>query len=172
MTRAGSISVLVAVLAAAGCTTPAQPGLPTRQPTTDTSSTTANPKTAVEAAYDEYWKVEHMIMQLPESEWRAAMGKVSADPQLGRVVDGLRSLRSQSLTLYGSVTSRVSSVDIAGDRATLRDCQDASKAGQADAATGKAKTVGVLRSPVEATLDRGNDGSWRVTSLSYPGGTC
>jgi hypothetical protein len=97
---------------------------------------------------------------------------VAAEPQLSRIVEGLRSLRGRSVTLYGSVTSRVSSVDITGSRATLRDCQDASKAGQADAATGKPKTVGVARSPIQATLERGTDGAWRVTGVSYPGGSC
>jgi hypothetical protein len=172
VTRIGSIGVVALVLATVSCTSPQQPGLPPRQPTSDTSSTAVAPDAAIRAAYDEYWRVEHTVLQLPESQWPATIGKVAAEPQLSRVVDGLRSLRSQSITLYGSVTSRVSSVDIAGSRATLRDCQDASKAGQADATSGKPKTVGVARSPIEATLERGTDGSWRVTGVTYPGGTC
>jgi hypothetical protein len=172
VTRIGSIGVVVLALATASCTSPQQPGLPPRQPTSDTKSTAAAPEAAVRTAYDEYWRVEHTVMQLPESEWSATVGRVAAEPQLSRVVEGLRSLRSQSVTLYGSVTSRVSSVDITGSRATLRDCQDASKAGQADSASGKPKTVGVVRSPIEATLERGSDGSWRVTGVAYPGGTC
>jgi len=54
----------------------------------------------------------------------------------------------------------------------VRDCQDASHSGQADAATGRARTVGVAHNPVEADLVRGADGHWRVSRISYPGGSC
>lgn len=162
------VCVVGVTLLTCACTSHENPSLPPR-PTTQTST---EPQSAVDAAYQQYWQVEHVTMQLPESEWPAAIDKVAAGAQADRVLEGFRSLRAQSLTLYGAVTAHVSHIDITGDQATVQDCQDASHAGQADVATGKPKTVGVPRSPVSATLMRGADGQWRVTGVSYPGGTC
>jgi len=57
-------------------------------------------------------------------------------------------------------------------RATVTDCQDASHAGQADARTGKPRSVGVARTWVDATLVLGGDGVWRVSEINYPGSRC
>jgi hypothetical protein len=161
------MAVLAVMLTVGACTAQEGSKVPLRS-----TSTQPGPEAAVEASYKEYWRVEHVTMQLPESEWPSAIGKVAAGAQVDRVVEGFRSLRAQALTLYGSVTPRVSHVDVAGDQATVQDCQDASNAGQADATIGKPKNVGVPRNPITATLTRGSDGQWRVTGVSYPGGTC
>lgn len=159
------------LVVSSACTAHESPGLPPRS-TPSATDTRTGPQAAVEAAYKEYWRVEQVVMQLPESEWSAHIHEVAAGAQADRVLDGLRSLREQSLTVYGSMMPRVSRVDVSGDQATVQDCQDSSHGGQADAATGKPKTVGVPRSPVTATLMRGADGRWRVTGVSYPEGTC
>lgn len=59
-----------------------------------------------------------------------------------------------------------------GARAVVTDCQDASHSGQADATSGEPRTVGVARNLTAGTLERGPDGTWRVTRIDYPGGGC
>ena len=101
------------------------------------------------------------------------MAAIAVDPQLSTTLDAMRRNKTMGLTTYGDVTVRISSVEIAGGTATVVDCQDASHAGQADAATGARKTVGVPRMPVHATLVRDPaDGQWKVSQLDFPGGAC
>ncbi|MCO1575184.1 hypothetical protein M8C13_05345 [Crossiella sp. SN42] len=143
----------------------------TTQPVAPTSSA-ADASVAVKTVYEEFWQLASTIDKRPESEWRPSLSKVATDPQLTRSVQGLGLLREQSIALYGAPTARITSVDVAGSRATVQDCQDGSKAGQADAKTGKPKTVGVERNPITATLLREGEGRWRVSDVVFGGGAC
>jgi hypothetical protein len=138
---------------------------PTPAPATDD-------RTAIAAAYEQFWRQLHDVAGKPDSEWRRELGEVATDPQLSTTLQGLGLLRQQSLTLYGQETARVSSVEVDGDRATLVDCQDGSTAGQAETPSGKRKTVGIARNPVTTSLVRGPDRRWRVSEIKYPGGEC
>ncbi|GAA2778826.1 hypothetical protein [Crossiella cryophila] len=143
----------------------------TSQPVPSTS-TTPDTNAAVTAAYREFWQVSDSIDKRPEPEWQTKLSAVAVDPQLRRTVQGLGLLREQSVVLYGTTTARVTAVEVAGDRATVQDCQDASKSGQADAKTRRPKTVGVERNPITTTMARGADGRWRVADVVFGGGAC
>jgi hypothetical protein len=129
---------------------------------------------AVEAAYRRFWLVTWTVdRDHPAADWRTVVATVAVDPELGLVVSGTRQLRLSGLTLYGRPIPHPTVMPVnGGDMARVRDCQDASHSGQADAATGRARTVGVARNLVEAVLVRGADGRWRVSRISYPGGSC
>lgn len=153
---------------------PPSPNLsaPAQAPTAG-SSPQQDERQAVAAAYTQYWPRSAQAPHQPEDTWQAALGAVAVDPQLSTTLEAMRRNKSVGLTTYGDVTVRISSVEITGDSATIVDCQDASRAGQADAATGDRKTVGVPRMPVHATLARGTaDGRWKVSQLVFPGGAC
>ncbi|MCK2243699.1 MULTISPECIES: hypothetical protein [unclassified Crossiella] len=168
--------VLVPGLVLVSACTPKNSAVPQPKPSQTSSasppSTSTDPSSSIRSAYQEFWQVAAAIDKQPESEWQTRMSAVAADPQLRRTVQGLGLLREQSVVLYGSTTARITNVELAGDRATVQDCQDGSKAGQADAKTGKPKTVGVARNPVTATMQRGTDGRWRVSDVVFGGGAC
>ena len=73
---------------------------------------------------------------------------------------------------YGAEMPRARVTSARGEVATVRDCQDASMAGRLERRTGKRITVGVARNPVRATLRRGADGRWRVSTVEFPEESC
>lgn len=171
-----SLGGWVAVLLCGASCSSTPSGVPplsnTSVPTSAATSAHRPERDIVMDAYTQFWPRLHEAAGAPESRWAELMRDVATDPQLSRTLGALREQRAQARTLYGVEVARVTNVDVSGERATVKDCQDASQAGQADANTGDRKTVGVARNPVSAALVRGPDGKWRVSEISYPGGTC
>ncbi|NKQ51980.1 hypothetical protein HFP15_03685 [Amycolatopsis sp. K13G38] len=130
-------------------------------------------RAAVEAAYTQFWPRSSQAPHKPEDTWQGTMALIAVDPQLSITLEAMHRNRAAGLTTYGEVVVRISSVEVAGNTATVVDCQDASRAGQADAGTGDPKTVGVSRMPVTAAMKRDPvSGQWKVAQLNFPGGAC
>jgi hypothetical protein len=144
----------------------------TTDPPTSSPAPATDEREAVETAYRRFWAVSWDVDKQPAARWRAVLATVAADPELTRLYAGTKAQQQAGIRLYGQVRARPTVRRVAGSRATVADCQDASQAGQADARTGKPKTVGVARSPVEAAMLRGADGVWRVSDVRYTGGSC
>ena len=173
------LAVAAVAVAAAACDGPPSPGASSvssgagsRQPQATSSVTTESERTAVEAAYRKFWEVSWDVDKQPAVLWRPLLATVYVDPELTRLYAGTKAQNTAGIQLYGKVVPRPSVLRLAGGRAEVRDCQDASKAGQADARSGTPKTVGVARAPVTASLVRGPDGVWRVSDVRYTGGSC
>jgi hypothetical protein len=128
----------------------------------------------VVAAYRGYWRLAAVFdSRYPQVRWRTVLSAVAVDPLLSRAVSAARVQHTNGIAVYGQVVPRPTVLAVNGrPRATVRDCADGSHAGQADAATGRHRTVGAARLPVVATVVRGRDGRWRVSDLSFPGGRC
>ncbi|MFF5990646.1 MULTISPECIES: hypothetical protein [Prauserella] len=128
---------------------------------------------AVEAAYTQFWPRSAQTPHKPEDTWRDAIAAIAIEPQLSVTLEAMRRNKAAGFTTYGEVVVRITSVEVSGDTAKVVDCQDASRAGQADARTGDPKTVGVPRMPVTATMKRDQaSGQWKVARLRFPGGAC
>jgi hypothetical protein len=144
----------------------------TSQTRTDLPSAAPGDERAkVTASYERFWSTSWSLGAGPPEEWEPQLRLVAVDPQLIQLLEGYRLQRERKITLYGQVVPHVTSVEVGGDQARVRDCQDASQAGQADATTGQRKTVGVARTPVDARMVRVN-GAWKVAQITYPGGEC
>ncbi|MFE6612010.1 hypothetical protein [Amycolatopsis sp. NPDC057786] len=174
------ISSGVVILLSAGCggdgapTSSTAPTLsaPTQAPSTLMSSG-QDQRQAVEAAYTQFWPRSLAVPNSPEDTWRDAMAALAVDPQLSTTLEAMRRNKLVGVKPYGDVTTRINSVDVRGDQATVQDCQDGSRSGQADATTGDRKTVGSPRIPIHAQMVRDMaDGRWKVSQLDYPGGPC
>jgi hypothetical protein len=129
---------------------------------------------AVEVAYRRFWQVEASFdRDYPPGRWRAVLAAVAVDPVLTRLVAGATVQQRRGITLYGQIVPRPQVGPVLG-RGSVRvtDCQDGSRTGQAEAATGRRLSVGVARMPVVATVVRGSDGGWRVAEVRYVGGRC
>lgn len=127
---------------------------------------------AAAETYERFWQVSRDLPQRPPEQWRPELQEVAAGPMVEVILGNLAKQRTQGITLYGEVHPRITEVRVEGARAVVTDCQDATRSGQADAATGRPRTVGVAHNLVSGTLERGPDGSWRVMRIDYPHGGC
>ncbi len=169
-------------IAVAGCRAPAAAPPTTRvesSPTPPAASehaadTEETDHRAVDAAYRQFWVLEASFdSRYPAARWRAVLSAVATDPVLTRLLHAAAVQKRQRIAIYGQAVARPTIPVIAG-RSTVRvaDCQDASHTGQADARTGRPRSVGLARTPVVAVMVRGADGRWRVSDVRYVGGRC
>ncbi|HYT10396.1 MAG TPA: hypothetical protein VEL73_07015 [Mycobacteriales bacterium] len=126
----------------------------------------------VQDAYLRFWSVSWRLDERPPPAWQPVLSSVAVDPVLTRLLLTAERHRQHGIVRYGTVAARVGSVTVQGRRAVVTDCQDASRAGQADRRTGARRIVGVARAPVVAVLLRGADGRWRVSDVDYKGDQC
>ena len=103
----------------------------------------------------------------------AMMKKVSAEPELTRLLGGIAAAQRVGEVFYGEDLVRPQIVRVTGVKATLRDCADTSQHGRLKVATGKRVTVGYKNDLAIVTMIRGNDSVWRVATVeSKPAGSC
>jgi hypothetical protein len=108
----------------------------------------------------------------PPGEWRRVLSAVAAEPLLSQLVDGLAHQRARGRADYGVVVVRPSVVALEAGRASVVDCQDASRSGERDLDTGLPLTVGSARTPVAAVLRWLPDRRWLVSEARYVEGSC
>lgn len=136
------------------------------------TTTSAASKQDVVAAYRQFWYVAQHLDVQQETAWRATLARVATDPALTRILDELRGRVDAGYHQFGSVIPRPTAISVHGDRASVLDCQDASRTGELDDSTGLATNVGQARTPVAAVLVRGTDHRWRVSDANYLSGDC
>jgi hypothetical protein len=181
VTRAGTVGVVLLVLAVAGCDAP-QTEDPGQQGTTTAATTgsrspspTATPvdeRPAVESAYRAFWPVAASFANQPQERWRALLGRVATDPQLGYTLAATLQQRRTGTGIYGQTVPGNPTVRLAGGgQATVTDCADFSHTGKLDK-DGNRRTVGVARTPLSVAMRKSTDRAWRVAEITFPAGTC
>jgi len=181
----GGAAALAGVLVLSGCgrssqvdtsggpPAPVATATPTRT-ATPTPSTKALPEQA--AILSQYRAFFASLTPLSREKYAVrypAMQKLAVDPELTRVMGGIAAANSAGEVYYGVPESRPVITSIAGDSASLTDCQDTSRAGRIKQVTGKIVTVGGKNDFARITMKRGGDGTWRVATLEYaPAGSC
>lgn len=171
---AGAFAMLLAGCSGENTPAPSPSSSPNLSaPSQAATSSAQDERAAVETAYTQFWVSTFHASDKPENTWHDVVAAVAVDPQLTTTLNAMQSQKQAGIKVYGDVTARIVSVQITGASAKVVDCQDGSRAGQADAKTGDRKTVGVPRNPVNADLKRdGADGRWKVAQVTFPGGTC
>ena len=150
---------------------------PITAPSSARSPTSPSPgasQAAVIAAYTAYFPVSKAAEAAPAAQAEGILAPYAAQPYLGHVLAQMATYRTQHEVLSGTLVPHVTQVHVSGPQATVHDCQDASQAGLADSVTGKVipGTTGSARTYLIATLSRGTDGRWRLTSLSHVAVSC
>ena len=138
--------------------------------TTRPGSVNDDPATAasVERAYRRFWATAQAVDRRPPEQWRTVLSTVTGEPLLDELLDGLAEQRDDGIVMYGTVEPRPTVAQIAGGRATVMDCQDASRSGELDSATGAIERVGAARTAVAAVLRYDTRaGAWKVTEARY-----
>jgi hypothetical protein len=131
------------------------------------SASPSSAEDAVRQSYTQYWAVlpqaEHADS---ESRRRELLAAYTTDPQLTTALRGIDDLHAKDLTSSGHVVVHIEKVQVNGDKATVWDCQDATKALINKRSTGKTISRGVPNDHLRATLSRGSDGTWRISRFA------
>lgn len=137
-----------------------------------TPSMSADPAGAILVAYREFFARQTEISAAPKEQRRALLEPFTTDPALDRVLRGMYAAEGFGEVGYGApvVNPTVSKAD--GDTATVTDCQDGREAGRKNVKTGKITTRGVKQAKAVVTLNRGDDGAWRVATIAFPDEPC
>lgn len=187
---AGSVVAVVVLLLVAGCGSrggpaadgtgaPAASGAATGNGpagravgSADAAGTGRGQDRAAAVAYLRFWTVTATLTDLPAGEWWARLATVAADPLLTDVYDGLRTQQAEGRRDYGTVMPHPTIVASTAGQASVVDCQDASRSGELDVASGLPVSTGKARTPLAGTVMRGRDGRWRVSQLHYLDSDC
>jgi hypothetical protein len=168
----------VAVLALAllvGCAAQ-EPVLTAKTSRLDPAVAAPPPTTAAQviAAYTAYFPALTTAEPQPEARAAGTLAPYAAQPYLGHVLAQMAWYRAHDEVAWGYFVPHVTSVQITGSQAVVRDCQDASNAWLVSTATGEVipGTVGSARTFLVATLARGGGERWRLTFLAHVGGPC
>ncbi|NEA27643.1 hypothetical protein [Actinomadura bangladeshensis] len=167
------IGAACAVLVLAGCKSGSEAVAlpsPSNVPTSPQSSISEDE--AVRRVYTSFIAMLDHADSLPESSRKQQLSTLMVEPQLSRVLKRAEELESKNLTSYGKVVVHITSVDIAGNDATLHDCQDSSKAGVMNRNTHKKSNRGVEKGNTKAYLVKSADGKWRVSKYVVLGEGC
>jgi hypothetical protein len=148
------------------------PSTATSPPVTD--SPTPSPTDSALAQYRAFWAALTPASKAPASEREAMLAPYAADPELKSLLQGISRDRDAGRVYYGTPTVRPTVTTISVERkiAVIRDCQDATKTGDEDAASGRLLTKGTARNLVVSTLHLLDDGKWRVVFVTFPKQKC
>jgi hypothetical protein len=141
------------------------------------SSPTVNPsgqspaQTVVLDHYRSFFRALPRASRLDEEPQIALLRQYLTGPALAEVAGTLAAQRAHGKVLYGEPVLRPDPVVLRGAVATIRDCQDSSRAGVQDAKTGHKDTVGVPRTLLVTTLKH-VDGTWKIASIDFRGPKC
>ncbi|MFE3452494.1 hypothetical protein ACFXJ8_26585 [Nonomuraea sp. NPDC059194] len=125
--------------------------------------------------YTAYWPASQRAAISSQEEAEHLLAPYVTKKYLAQELAGIKQLQKQKREPWGSEKVRVTEVAINGDRARIRDCQDVSKSGLADAETHQVvpeSTHGPATRHVEALLERDANGAWRLARISILESPC
>jgi hypothetical protein len=140
------------------------PPSPSRSPLSD--------QDAITSAYRNLYVVGQRAEQASPEQRRSVLATVATQPLLDRMLRGIAALQATGRATWGMPVHHTFDVKINGDKATLHDCQDATKTGQADAKTGRRLTHGMTGTHLVVSFRKGKDGAWRASTLEQVDDSC
>lgn len=145
----------------------------TRAPTVVASASPTDEQALLLAQYRKFWAALTAVSRMPAPERRAVLSELAVDPALKSILSGFTEADAKQQVLYGANVPRPT-VRINPDATTglVDDCQDSSRAGVADRATGKRVTVGTARNHVSVTMKKQPGEQWKVAFIDYAKSPC
>jgi guanyl-specific ribonuclease Sa len=175
--RAGAL--LLVPMAVAACQAPTATNMPPRATAATTTPppepSPRRPHDLVVEAYSAYWPVLVEAGRASPDEARELLRPYVKGGYLDHLVDGVRSMIKQGREPSGAVLPGLKEVRVGGDYAEVIDCQDVSKTAMADRRTHRVipgTSASRERANIKASLERSDDGNWRLTALSIREDEC
>jgi hypothetical protein len=169
----------VVLASLAGCSSQSSAVLPPKAsqlsaPSASSSPSPVSASAAVAAAYAAYFPASKAAESGPAGRAEATLAPYAAQPYLGQVLAQMASYRTQGETAAGYVVPHITKITVHGKLAEVYDCQDASHAELVSTSTGQVirASAGSVRTSLIASLARGADGRWRLTSLAHVDTSC
>jgi len=150
----------------------AQP--PAGTSTTPSSSTTQSDADRVLAQYRGFWALLPSVAAAPAAKRSAMLKPYAANPELTSLLTGMKKQDQAGQRIYGRNVPRPSVDSLSAPQrvAVIRDCQDSSHSGVEQKSDHRHLTVGTARNLVVTTMRLGDDGTWRVSYVTYPKAKC
>ncbi|MFC5830043.1 hypothetical protein [Nonomuraea insulae] len=126
----------------------------------------------IRTAYQNLYTAGQQAEKTPADQRRLILADVAADPLLNRMLRGIAALQATGRVTWGTPVLNTFDVKVDDDTATLHDCQDDTKTGQADAKTGERLTHGTTGTHLVVTYQKGKDGIWRASTLKQVDDPC
>jgi hypothetical protein len=169
LTIAASAAVVVGL---AGCGDDGTKARASEQPPSAVTSVSPSPtpdeQALLLAQYRKFWSSLTPVSRLPASARQAVLADLAVDPALKSVLHGMNEADAKHQVLYGANVPRpVVRINPDATTALVDDCQDSSRAGVMDKATGKRVTVGVPRNHVSVTMKKSTGALWKVSYVDY-----
>lgn len=171
ITRCCWFSAVGIALATTGCSTE-QEAAALPSPIESAQAATPSPTAAVAQAYTDFVAMLDRADSLAPETRKQELSAVMVEPQLSRVLKRIDDMKEQKQATYGNIVVHIARVNLTGNRAVVRDCQDSSNAGLLDTRTQKKLNRGVKERNTKALLERGADGRWRVSKFIILGEGC
>lgn len=153
-----------------------EPVLTARRSPLTAATAPSSPATAAQviAAYTAFFPALTAAEPQPQAQAAATLAPYATPPYLTHVLTQMAWYRAYDEVAWGYLVPHVTSVQITGGQAIIRDCQDASNAWLVSTASGRVipGTVGCVRTYLVAVLTRGSDGRWRLALLAHVAGRC
>lgn len=165
------VAIFLGLTAGCGHGSTVNPPTKTTPPGGGVASRSASPsmssKDAVIAAYTGYYPALDEALRSPAGRIRSILNSYVTEDFLDFQVRQLVDEQARHLEPWGRAVAHITAVDIRQNTATIRDCQDASNAGLADAQTHQVvpELRGTAHRNLTATLTLGGDGRWRLSDL-------
>lgn len=165
--------LLVGAAACNGGGSAAQPRASTSESSPVASPTPVDEQVALLAQYRKFWASLTPVSRMPAAQRRDVLAQLAVDPALKSLLAGMRNADAKGQVFYGADVPRPT-VRINPDATTalVNDCQDSSKAGIAEKATGKRLTVGTPRNRVSVTMKKKPGELWKVAYVDYAKSSC
>lgn len=134
----------------------------------DISPQEAADRAAIEAQWIKFWDVYQGIVRTTPDDRQAMAQSVAVTTLADKMVAAAEKASLENKDNYGEVVHHVFwQFDVAGkSSAVIADCLDQSNAGTVDTSTGTLITTGPERANMRGELVRGDDGIWRVKSIT------
>jgi len=164
----------LAAVAVAGCAGQGAARLPPKSSPLSVPASSPTAPGSVAAAYTAYFPASAAAEAATPARAQVLLAPYAAEPYLGHVLSQMAAYQARHEVSWGHVVPHVTRVTVRGQLARVRDCQDASHAALADSRTHRVipRTRGSARTSLIATLSRGSDGRWRLTSLAHLAAPC
>lgn len=147
---------------------------PVLAPPASPSAANTNDAAKILAQYRGFWRTLTPASRAAARDRPALLAAYATNPALKSLLAGIEAQRLKGYVYYGvdELRPTIETLSVSRGTAVVNDCQDSTRAGLEDQATGRKLTAGKPRNHVVTTMHRSATGVWLVAFVTYPKTPC